>query len=129
MASDELAAFREKILPYIEKYQQLVANGEESEYNEEEVKLKFINPLLEALGWDVKSEEVKPEKRTLRGVTDLSLKSKPKKNPDIFYELKSFKENLDGHRVVAGKSQSYAMQAINAGRRSPIHAEIQGLCY
>lgn len=66
MASNELAAFREKMLPYIEKYQQLVVNGEESEYNEEEVKLKFINPLLEALGWDVKSEEVKPEKRTLR---------------------------------------------------------------
>ena len=48
------------------------------------------------------------------GVTDLSLKAKPKKNPDIFYELKSFKENLGGHRIVAGKRQSYAMQAINA---------------
>ena len=46
MASDELAAFREKMLPYIEKYQQLVANGEESEYNEEEVKLKFGNVLI-----------------------------------------------------------------------------------
>jgi len=114
MPADDFTTFKERITPLIEKYEHLVSKGEESEYNEEEVKLKFVNPFLEALGWDVKSEEVKPEKRTLMGVTDFSLKALPKKNPDIFYELKSFKESLDGYRIVAGKKQTYAMQAINA---------------
>jgi hypothetical protein len=114
MPVDDFTVFKEKITPLIEKYERLVSKGEESEYNEEEVKIKFVNPFLEALGWDVKSEEVKPEKRTLMGVTDFSLKSFPKKNPDLFYELKSFKESLDGYRVVAGRRMTYPMQAINA---------------
>lgn len=98
----------------IEKYRNVVRSGEESEYNEEEVKIKFINPLLEALGWDVRGPDVKPEKRTLRGITDFSLKTEPKGPPRIFYEIKPFREDLDGYRMVAGKKQSYAMQAINA---------------
>jgi hypothetical protein len=41
MTSDEFTAFKEKIMPFIEKYERIVSKGEESEYNEEEVTLKF----------------------------------------------------------------------------------------
>lgn len=111
--ADNFWTAKEKIKHLIEEYEELIAKGEDKEYNEEEVKIKFILPFLEALGWDVK-KDVKPEKRTLMGITDFSLKTKSHMNPDIFYEVKPFREDLDGYRTIAGKRQAYAMQAINA---------------
>jgi len=113
MSSSLASTAKQRITQLIEEYQDLVAKGEELKYNEEEVKIKFILPFLEALGWKIKTD-VKPEKRTLMGITDLSLKATTYGTPDIFYEIKSFKEDLDGHRFVAGKRQTYTMQAINA---------------
>lgn len=104
---------KQRIRQLIEDYEELIGRGEDKEYNEEEVKIKFTLPFLEALGWDIK-KDVKPEKRTLMGITDFSLRTSPQKNPDIFYEVKPFREDLEGHRVIAGRKQTYAMQAINA---------------
>jgi len=113
MSSDNIPILKEKIELLISEYEELIAEGKDKEYNEEEVKIKFILPFLEALGWEIK-KDVKPEKRTLMGITDFSLKSKSHGNPDVFYEIKPFKEDLEGYRTIAAKKQSYAMQAINA---------------
>ena len=37
----------------IEKYEDVLKRGEESIFLEEDVKIKFINPLLMGLGWNV----------------------------------------------------------------------------
>lgn len=44
----------------VENYRKVLAQGREDRYHEEDVKIKFIIPLLEALGWDVRGlDEVK----------------------------------------------------------------------
>ena len=113
MTSVDTLAVKRKIGQLIEEYKELIEKGEDREYNEEEVKIKFILPFLRALGWNVK-KDIKPEKRTLMGITDFSLKTSPQRPPDIFYEIKPFREDLEGHRFIAGRKQTYAMQAINA---------------
>ena len=60
--------FREAIRKLVEKYKKVINDGRKEEFLEEDVKIKFLNPLLEAMGWDVRGlDEVKFEQRTLTG--------------------------------------------------------------
>lgn len=98
----------------VEKYQRALAEGKEGEFNEERVKLQFIIPFLEVLGWDVSGkeeiDEVKPEHQTIVGPVDFSLMVNGKEK--IFFEIKKFSEELSGSRTVKGKKQTYAEQAL-----------------
>ena len=102
---------REEIGKIIKRYERVVEEGKEGEYNEADVGSKFIIPLIEKLGWNVKNiDEVKEQKRTVFGPADYSLNVNGK--PKILIEIKKF-ENLDQHRRWRNKKQTYSEQAIN----------------
>ncbi|KKN27465.1 hypothetical protein LCGC14_0864370 [marine sediment metagenome] len=105
--------FREEIRKLIEKYEKVVKDNRKGEFMEEDVKVKFLNPLLEAMGWNVRGlDEVKFEQRTLTGRTDFGLRISKYAKPVIFYEAKSFIEHLDNKRKRRGKDMTYAEIAI-----------------
>ena len=105
--------FKEKISKLIEKYERVIHEGRKEEFLEEDVKVKFLNPLLEALNWDVRGlDEVKFEHKTLSGRTDFGLRVSRHSKPVIFYEAKSFTEHLDKKRKRRGKDMTYAEIAI-----------------
>lgn len=103
-----------KIRELVDKYNRIKSLGREDEYSEEDVKVKFINPFLEALGWDVRGlDEVKLEQRTLTGRVDFGLRIRRSEKPKIFYEIKKFDENLDGYRTRFKRKETYAEIVIN----------------
>ncbi|RJS79230.1 hypothetical protein CW713_08665 [Methanophagales archaeon] len=102
---------KEEIGRLINKLEEVVREGKESDYSEADVGSKFILPLIEKLGWDIKNiDEVKEQKRTLFGPVDYSLNID--KKPKILLEIKKF-ESLDGSRIKRGKKQTYPEQAID----------------
>ncbi len=104
---------KEVISSLIEKYENIIERGRENDFLKEEVKIKFVNPLLIGLGWDVEGlDEVKFEQRT-RGHIDFALRTDAASPPEILYEVKAFRESLDGYRIVAGKKQPYPKKVID----------------
>ncbi len=78
---------REKIPQLIEKFRREQVAGVISQYNESETKTGFIEPLLQALGWDTQDRnEVGLEEKISRGRVDYSLKIKG--SPKIYIEAK-----------------------------------------
>jgi predicted type IV restriction endonuclease len=64
---------REKIEQLVQKFQREQAAGVISQYNESETKTGFIEPLLQALGWDTQDRnEVGLEEKISRGRVDYS---------------------------------------------------------
>lgn len=101
----------QKIRELVETYDRLVRDGKVHKFSEADVGSKFILPLLEALGWDVKNiDEVREQRRTLTGPVDYSLNIN--KLPKLVVEIKSFDESLDGTRIIRGREESYPEQAI-----------------
>jgi len=94
------------------EYDQIVKDGKLSQFSEADVGAKFILRLVSALGWDINNiDEFKEQKRTLTGPADYSLNVHGK--PKIIIEIKNFRENLDGKRIVRGEEESFAYQAIH----------------
>jgi len=103
--------FREKISDLVERYNQLVKEGKIPKFSEADVGSKFILPFIEAWGWDIKNiDEVKEQRRTLTGPADYSLNVNGV--PKLVVEIKRFDESLDTVRVIRGREESYAEQAI-----------------
>jgi len=68
---------REKIQKLIEKFRREETAGVIAQYNESETKTGFIEPLLQALGWNTQDRnEVGLEEKISRGRVDYSLKIK-----------------------------------------------------
>lgn len=64
---------REKIEQLVQKFQREQAAGVISQYNESETKTGFIEPLLQALGWNTQDRnEVGLEEKISRGRVDYS---------------------------------------------------------
>ena len=102
---------REEISKLIKQYERVVSEGKEKDYSELDVSSKFILPLFEKLGWDIKNiDEVKEQKRTIGGPVDYSLNIDGK--PKILVEIKK-SENLDGYQTTKGRKQPYPEQAVN----------------
>ena len=102
---------RDRIRALVEEYEQVLARGKQKEFSETDVSTKFMLPLLEALGWDIRNiDEVKEQRKTLSGPADYSLNLH--KRPRLVLELKRFDENLDGRRRVRGREETYPEQAI-----------------
>ncbi len=88
---------KENLSKLIAKFEQELVAGHIKEYNEEAVKIAFIQPLLkDVLGWDVNNhDEVSPEEKTSRGRVDYGLKVDGKIR--IFIEAKPPKVDLRKH--------------------------------
>jgi type I restriction-modification system DNA methylase subunit len=78
---------RERIQEIIEKFRREQAAGQINQYNESETKTGFIEPLLQALGWNTQDRnEVGLEEKISGGRVDYSLKIKG--SPKIYIEAK-----------------------------------------
>jgi hypothetical protein len=78
---------QEKIEQLVEKFQREQAVGVIGQYNESETKTGFIEPLLQALGWNTQDRnEVGLEEKISGGRVDYSLKIKG--SPKIYIEAK-----------------------------------------
>ena len=78
---------QERIRQLIEKFNREQAAGVIDQYNEPETKTGFIEPLLQALGWDTQDRnEVGLEEKISGGRVDYSLKIKG--SPKIYIEAK-----------------------------------------
>lgn len=98
---------KEKISHLIEKFQRLTDSGKISSYNEARTRNEFIEPLFEALGWDMRNSqsenEVTTEETVSRDRVDLAFRIN--NIPIMFLEAKALKINLDEWK--------WAEQAIN----------------
>jgi type I restriction-modification system DNA methylase subunit len=107
---------RSKLATLVEKFRAEEARGKTAEYNEANVRLRFINPLLRALGWDIEApDEVSVEDHLLLGYSDYALKIPGERRPRIFVEAKRFElgpQGLDGHTERGGRRVSFARQAV-----------------
>jgi len=114
MASDNFdepkASAIKRIQSLIEDYEAVIAKGNKDSYNEERVKIAFVVPLLEALGWNPRTDSVLPEQATLTGRADFGLRINGRTK--VFVEMKSFAKSLDGHDTVKGRPRLYSEQAI-----------------
>jgi len=101
---------KRRIHNLVEDYMTVLAKGKKDAYNEERVKIAFVVPLLEALGWNPRTDEILPEQATLTGRADFGLRCAGRTK--IFVEMKSFTKNLDGHDTVKGRPRNFSEQAI-----------------
>ncbi len=102
----------ERIRELVEKYNQLKQSGEIKKYNEESTKIDFIQPLFEALGWNVynrgkrndsmSAEETISKKRVDYGFRINGI-------PKFFLEAKSLKEaNIENNPKYVTQAIDYA---------------------
>jgi len=96
---------KEQIKKIIEKFEKLNSEGKLNNLNEENTKSWFIEPLFNALGWDVHSQEVTKEERVSKGRADYAFRL----NGVIrfFLEAKKLKEDLN--------ESKFAKQTIEYG--------------
>lgn len=96
-----------QIQKLVEKYQRTVAAGKVNSYNEAQTRNEFIEPLFEALGWDMRNlehqGEVTTEENVSGGRVDLAFRLG--NIPVMFLEAKAIKVDLDEWK--------WAEQAIN----------------
>jgi type I restriction-modification system DNA methylase subunit len=102
---------RTRIEQLIQEYRSFAATLKEDDVKEERVKIGYIAPLIEALGWNLRTDEVLPEQRTLLGQADFGLRAYGP-TPQIYVECKSFRESLDNHRIERGRQVTYPEKAI-----------------
>ena len=95
---------KEIIKKLLEKRNIVVETGVFKKFSEQDTKAGFIEPLFEALGWDVRNiDEVAREEKISKGRVDYSFRING--IPKFFLEAKKLKEDLDNPKFV--------QQAIN----------------
>lgn len=102
-------AAKKAISELVEKYKRLEQDGRLVHYNEEMTKNEFIEPLFEALGWDVRNrkvyDEVIKEHGVLRGRVDYALRLNGVDR--LFIEAKPFRADMNNN--------AWAKQVIEYG--------------
>jgi len=98
---------KQEIRGLIEKYNEIEKEKRVNKYNEEMTKAEFIEPLFEALGWDVRNRthrnEVSREEKISKKRVDYGFRING--IPKFFLEAKALKADLD--------NPAFADQAIN----------------
>lgn len=93
---------KEEVKKLVDKYNRMVESGSIKRYKEEDTKAEFIEPLFEALGWDVRNtendDEVVREEKISKGRVDYSFRING--IPKFFLEAKALKEDLDNIKFV-----------------------------
>ncbi|MHA1438982.1 MAG: Eco57I restriction-modification methylase domain-containing protein [Promethearchaeota archaeon] len=98
---------KEKLKDLIEKF---INDPNKSQYSEQDVKTKYILPLIEILGWDIHSiDQVKEESPAGPGFVDISLRIYS--IPKILIEAKKF-GTLNGTRQRRGKTITWEEQTL-----------------
>jgi len=116
----ERLAVPEKILELVERFDLDLEKYKQS-YKEEEIKIEFINPFLEALGWDVSNKNNKsPNEREVRFEDTIESEGKTRR-PDysfwldrerkFFLDAKAPSVNVEGGINPAFQVKSYAWSA------------------
>ncbi|MHA1488378.1 MAG: Eco57I restriction-modification methylase domain-containing protein [Promethearchaeota archaeon] len=97
----------DKLKDLVEKFNQ---DPDKSKYTEQDVKTKYILPLIEILGWDIHSlDQVKEESPAGVGFVDISLRIYS--IPKILVEAKKFGK-LDGTRKRRGRKITWEEQTL-----------------
>ncbi|MBS3132059.1 hypothetical protein J4212_06505 [Candidatus Woesearchaeota archaeon] len=93
---------KEEVKKLVDKYARIVESGSIKRYKEEDTKAEFIEPLFEALGWDVRNtendDEVVREEKISKGRVDYSFRING--IPKFFLEAKALKEDLGNIKFV-----------------------------
>ena len=93
---------KEEVKKLVDKYNRILESGSIKRYKEEDTKAEFIEPLFEALGWDVRNtdndDEVVREEKISKGRVDYSFRING--IPKFFLEAKALKEDLDNIKFV-----------------------------
>ena len=94
----------------VQRYHELETSGEIRRYNEAETKTKFIEPLFETLGWNIRglkksTDKVTLEEKVSKGRVDYGFWLN--EVPRLYLEAKSLKEL----EIIFGKE--YSKQAVN----------------
>lgn len=93
---------KEEVKKLVDKYNRIFESGSIKRYKEEDTKAEFIEPLFEALGWDVRNtendDEVVREEKISKGRVDYSFRING--IPKFFLEAKALKEDLDNIKFV-----------------------------
>src|SRR3989338_4147224 len=93
---------KDEVKKLVDKYNRIVESGGINRYKEEDTKAEFIEPLFEALGWDVRNtdndDEVVREEKISKGRVDYSFRING--IPKFFLEAKALKEDLDNIKFV-----------------------------
>ena len=101
---------KQNIQELIEKYNQVIKEGNLHKYNEEMTKKDFIQPLFEALGWNIhnksnRNDSVSAEEQISKSKKRADYGFRINGIPKFFLEAKSLKSDLNDHK--------YIEQAIN----------------
>ena len=97
----------DKLKDLVEKF---IQDPKKSQYSEQDVKTKYILPLIELLGWDIHSlDQVKEESPAGPGFVDISLRIYS--IPKILIEAKKF-GTLSGTRLRRGRTITWEEQTI-----------------
>jgi len=76
---------------------------QQTDYNEAQTRIDFINPFFTALGWDVENKQKLPESyRQVVYEDRLKIDNAPYKRPDYSFRAKSFARKTFGAKRVAG---------------------------
>ena len=93
---------KERVKKLVDKYIRILESGSIKRYKEEDTKAEFIEPLFEALGWDVRNtendDEVVREEKISKGRVDYSFRING--IPKFFLEAKALKEELDNIKFI-----------------------------
>jgi type I restriction-modification system DNA methylase subunit len=112
---------KEKVKEVIEKFEKLNSEGKLKNLNEPNTKNWFIEPLFEALGWGMRSEEISMEEKVSKGRADYAFRLNGVLK--FFVEAKALKEDLN--------ELKYASQTIeygwNKGITWAVLTDFQGL--
>jgi hypothetical protein len=114
-------AVPEKVLELVERFESDIDKYKSLSYNEEEIKIEFINPLFEALGWDVSNKTNKTASlKEVKFEDSVEVQGRIK-NPDFsfrldrarkfFVEAKKPSVNIEGGINPAFQLRSYAWSA------------------
>jgi len=100
---------RDKIQELVEKFRREQAAGVIGQYNESETKTGFIEPLLQALGWNTQDRnEVGLEEKISGGRVDYSLKING--SPKIYIEAKPPRAKLTKPETISQAKECYICQ-------------------
>jgi len=98
---------KQQIKKLVEKYEKLEKEGKVKKYNEAQTRNEFIEPLFEALGWDMRNQDHEDEVTTEENISGdrVDLAFRLNNIPVMFLEAKAMKVDLDEWK--------WAEQAIN----------------
>lgn len=98
---------KRRVRNLIEDYMRVLASGNRRSLNEERLRIAFIIPLLEALGWEFSGEV---ERAGLDNVTNFVVGASGESK--ILVEVESPNKSLDEYRITREGPKSYATLAI-----------------